>query len=124
MSTYGHTTLICIMLLVATEAISVEPNEADEVVYQEDAFPEESIEGSQIAEDEFIKEDEGTGELIINEANTERSMEDETTQEINALEPERKDEELYSGEAFPEEPPEDKTTKQEDMFSVLDAPHK
>ena len=124
MSIYGHTTLICIMLLVATEAISVEPNEAEEVIYQEEAFPEESIEGSQIEEDEVIKEKEGTGELIINETNTERSTEDETTQEINALEPEKIDEELYSGEAFPEEPLEDKITKQENMFSALDAPHK
>ena len=43
MLTYRFTTLICMMLLIVTDAMSVEPNEAGEKVYQEEAFPQESI---------------------------------------------------------------------------------
>jgi hypothetical protein len=43
MPVYRFTTLICIMLLTVTDAISVEPNEAGEDAYQEEAFPQEPI---------------------------------------------------------------------------------
>ena len=123
MSTYSHLTLIFIMLLVVTEAVSVEPNEAGEAVYQEDAFPEPSDE-ELVADDEIIKEGERTGELTTDEADIEEATKDEATQELDSLEPEKEDEELYSGEAFPEESIYDEPIAEESIYAVLDKPHK
>ena len=123
MSTYGHLTLTCIMLLLATEAASVEPNVAVEDVYQEEAFPEESTEEAVRTDDEKVKEGERTDEVPSAEADTERLSEDDTTQKTDALDPEREEEETSFIEAFPEESIYDEPIADESIYSILDKPH-
>jgi hypothetical protein len=124
MFVYGRTIIIGTLLLLATEAASVEPGTAVENNYQEDAFPEEDIEEGLIADKDNVEEVDRTDEAVSAEVGTESQPEDVTSQAENALDPEKQDKELFFGEAFPEESIYDEPVEEKSIYSVLDKPHK
>jgi hypothetical protein len=85
--------IVWLLLLMATEVLSVEPAQNDNELYTSEAFPEEVID-------------------------------DEVTTEDVAVPLHESNERLDASEVFPDEPLEEEPTEPEDMFSVLDAPHK
>lgn len=123
MSAYASLTLIGIMLLLATEAVSVEPEEAGEDIYQEEAVAAESVEEEVIAEEEIMTENNGSGEVESAAVEAEVSEDDDTTQGEETVDPVCIEGELYSAEAFPEESIYDEPIPEESIYAVLDKPH-
>jgi len=62
MSAYASLTLISIMLLMATEAVSVEPNAAGEDIYQQGVVTTEFVEEEVIAEEEIVTDNNDNDE--------------------------------------------------------------
>ena len=76
MSAYASLTLIGIMLLLATEAVAVKPDEAGEDIYQQD-----------VVATEFVKEEVRVEEKIVTDKND--------NGEVESVEPYEAGEDIY-----------------------------
>lgn len=76
MSTYGQMTLTSILLLLATETVSVEPNEAGKDIYQQDVVATEFVEEEGIVEKTIVTDNNDNGEA-------------------ESVEPDEEDEDIY-----------------------------
>lgn len=124
MFTYVYTTLICMMLLLATEVVSVEVSEADKLASQVDAFPEEPYENGKVVDEGLVNEDKRTADFTVEEANNEELLNNETTQETGVSEWHMEDKEIYTEDAFPEESIYDEPVEEDSIYAVMDKPHK
>ena len=113
MAVNGQTTLIGILLLLATAAAAVEPYQTTDGVYQEEAFPEGDEETDEVAEDDTERDETSTDAVDVT-AKDEVEKEETSTDAADAWVETDTDsyEHIY-------DPP----FQEDSMLSVMDKPH-
>jgi len=141
MPTYGHKTLTCILLLLATEAVAVKPDETGEDIYQQDVVATESVEEEVIAEKkiatenndngevEFVEPDEAGDDIYQEEAIATESVEEGVIAEkkivtesnnngqVESVEPDEAGDDIYQEEAVTTESVEEEVIAEEEIMT-------
>ena len=98
MSAYASLTLISIMLLLATEAVAVKPDEAGEDIYQQEFVATESVKEEVIVEEKIVTDNNDNGEA-------------------ESVEPDEAGEDIYQQDVVPTESVEEEVIVEEEIVT-------